>query len=266
MEKSLFIIKIGGNVLDDPESLDQFLDHFAALPGHKILIHGGGKIATRIGAQMGLEPQYIDGRRITDAATLQLVTMVYGGLVNKQIVAALQCRNCNSLGVTGADGNLITALRRPAGAVDFGWVGDPTPEMVDKKSFKTLLEGGFCLVFAPLTHNGTGNMLNTNADTIAAVLAQALAKDFQVKLLYCFEQEGVFEKDTHEKLKIVPVLTLAIKNELKEKGDLNGGILPKIDNALAASAAGAALVWIGNSARAGEFARTDNVLGTVVKN
>ena len=265
MQKSLFIIKIGGNVLDDPRSLDQFLDHFAGLPGHKILIHGGGKIATRIGTQMGLEPQYIDGRRITDAATLQLVTMVYGGLVNKQIVAQLQCRNCNAFGVTGADGNLITAVRRPAGAIDFGWVGDPTREMVHKKSIKALLESGFCLVFAPLTHNGTGNMLNTNADTIAAVLAQALAKDFQVKLLYCFEQEGVLEKDAGGNLKIVPELTPAIKNKLKEKGDLSGGILPKIDNALATAAAGAALVWIGNSARAGSFAKTDHVPGTVVK-
>lgn len=265
MKETLFIIKIGGNVLDDPQLLDQFLDQFAGLQGHKILIHGGGKIASRIGTQMGLEPQYVDGRRITDAATLQLVTMVYGGLVNKQIVAELQCRNCNALGVTGADGNLISAVRRPAGAVDFGWVGDPTPEMVHKKAFMALLKSGFCLVFAPLTHNGTGNMLNTNADTIAAVLAQALAKEYEVKLLYCFEQDGILEKDAGGNLKTIPVLTPAVKNQLKEKGDLSGGILPKIDNALAAAAAGAALVWVGNSARAGEFLRTDKVPGTIVK-
>lgn len=264
MKETLFIIKAGGNVLDDEHLLAQFLEDVAALPGRKILVHGGGKIASRIGAQMGLEPKYVDGRRITDDATLQLVTMVYGGLLNKQLVAALQARHCNALGVTGADGNLMPAQRRPAGKIDFGWAGDPDPATVQTTSIQALLEAGLCPVFAPLTHDGNGNMLNTNADTIASVLAQALARFYTTKLLFCFEQEGILEKTQEGQLQVVPVLTIEKNAALQAKGDLSDGILPKIDNAFAATRAGAAIVWIGASERLREFVQTDVVAGTLV--
>ncbi len=263
MKQPLFIIKSGGNVLDDASLLEPFLDDFVTLPGRKILIHGGGKIASRIGAQMGLTPQYVDGRRITDADTLQLVTMVYGGLLNKQVVAALQARGCNALGLTGADGNLIAATRRPAGIVDFGWVGDPDPALVQTQNMAALLEAGFCPVFAPLTHDQKGNMLNTNADTIASVLAAALSATYDVHLLYCFEQAGILEKTPGGAVQVVPVLTPQIKEKLLANGDLSGGILPKIDNALAAARAGAR-VWIGPSGNILAFVTGGQTSGTTI--
>src|SRR5690606_1922842 len=171
----LFIIKIGGNVLDKPEALDRFLADFASIKEPRILIHGGGKIATRIGEKLGIEANYINGRRITDAETLDLVTMVYGGLVNKQIVAKLQKLGCQALGVTGADANLIGAVRRPVKEIDYGFVGDIQAEGVNTALLYFLLKQGMIPVFAPLTH-ADGVMLNTNADTIASVLAVALSK------------------------------------------------------------------------------------------
>src|SRR5688572_17990683 len=189
MEK-LFIIKIGGNVLDNAAALQSFLKNFASIAGRKILIHGGGKIATRIGDQLGIESKYVNGRRITDAATLDVVTMVYGGLVNKQLVAQLQLLGCNAMGVTGADGNLLHARQRPVKEIDYGFVGDITEESVNRNLLVSLLNQGIVPVFAPLTHTN-GHMLNTNADTIASVLAVGLSKDFEVRLIFCFEKKGV---------------------------------------------------------------------------
>src|SRR5690606_13826358 len=166
----LFIIKIGGNVLDKPEALAQFLEDFSSIKEPKILIHGGGKIATKLGEQLGIESNYVNGRRITDAATLDLVTMVYGGLVNKQLVASLQKIGCNAMGVTGADGNMIKAVKRPVKEIDYGFVGDLTPDGVNTSLLFFLLKQNTVPVFAPLTH-ASGTMLNTNADTIASVLA-----------------------------------------------------------------------------------------------
>src|SRR5690606_21326596 len=187
MEK-LFVIKIGGNVLDDAKSLASFLADFASVKGQKILVHGGGKIATRIGDKLGIQSQYVGGRRITDEATIDLVTMVYGGLVNKQLVALLQRQGCNGLGVTGADGNLIRAVRRPVKDIDFGYVGDITPEDVNVPLLTQLLNAGTVPVFAPLTH-AEGSMLNTNADTISASLAISLGRQYHVRLIYCFEKK-----------------------------------------------------------------------------
>jgi acetylglutamate kinase len=186
----LFIIKIGGNVLDNPEALMRFLSDFASIKEPKILIHGGGKIATRLGEQLGIESNYVNGRRITDSQTLDLVTMVYGGLVNKQIVATLQQLDCNAIGVTGADGNLIKAVRRPVKDIDYGFVGDIRTESVNSSLLYFLLKQNTVPVFAPLTH-GSGTMLNTNADTIASVLAVAMGKHFDVRLIFCFEKKGV---------------------------------------------------------------------------
>ncbi|HYC85030.1 MAG TPA: acetylglutamate kinase, partial [Chryseosolibacter sp.] len=186
----LFIVKIGGNVLDNPDALRKFLEDFAAIKQPKVLVHGGGKIATKLGEQLGIEANYVNGRRITDSETLDLVTMVYGGLVNKQLVAQLQQLGCNAIGLTGADGNLIKATRRPVKDIDYGFVGDIRPDSVNSSLMYFLLRQNTVPVIAPLTH-GDGTMLNTNADTIASVLAVALGKHFDVRLIFCFEKKGV---------------------------------------------------------------------------
>ena len=184
----LFIVKIGGNVLDNPDALRKFLEDFAAIKQPKVLVHGGGKIATKLGEQLGIEANYVNGRRITDSETLDLVTMVYGGLVNKQLVAQLQQLGCNAIGLTGADGNLIKATRRPVKDIDYGFVGDIRPDSVNSSLMYFLLRQNTVPVIAPLTH-GDGTMLNTNADTIASVLAVALGKHFDVRLIFCFEKK-----------------------------------------------------------------------------
>ncbi len=189
----LFIIKIGGNVLDKPEALQSFLKSFAAIKEPKVLIHGGGKIATKLGEQLGIESNYVNGRRITDAQTIDLVTMVYGGLVNKQLVAALQALGCNAIGLTGADGNIMKATKRPVKEIDYGFVGDVVPGGVSTSLLNALLQQNTIPVFAPLTH-ADGSMLNTNADTIASVLAVALSKLYDVRLIFCFEKKGVLQK------------------------------------------------------------------------
>ena len=186
MEK-LFIIKIGGNVLDNEAALQSFLKDFSAIQERKILIHGGGKIATRLGERLGIQSSYVNGRRITDSATLDLVTMVYGGLVNKQIVAQLQQLGCNALGVTGADGNVIKAKKRPLKDIDYGFVGDITAGGVNRDLLFSLLNQGIVPVFAPLTH-AEGKMLNTESDTFASVLAVGLSTAFEVRLIFCFEK------------------------------------------------------------------------------
>lgn len=241
----LFIIKIGGNVLDDPQKLKAFLEDFASIKEPKILIHGGGKIATKIGNQLGIESNYINGRRITDAETLDLVTMVYGGLVNKQIVAGLQKIGCNALGVTGADGNLIAATKRPVKEVDYGFVGDIRPANVNTALLHVLLNQNTVPVFAPLTH-ATGNMLNTNADTMASVLAVALTKHFDVRLIFCFEKKGVL-KNVNDTRSVITHLPKKLYTEYLTQGVFVEGILPKLENAYAAIEAGVKEVLIGES-------------------
>lgn len=241
----LFIIKIGGNVLDKPEALDRFLADFASIKEPRILIHGGGKIATRIGEKLGIEANYINGRRITDAETLDLVTMVYGGLVNKQIVAKLQKLGCQALGVTGADANLIGAVRRPVKEIDYGFVGDIQAEGVNTALLYFLLKQGTIPVFAPLTH-ADGVMLNTNADTIASVLAVALSKHFDVRLIYCFEKKGVLANVEHED-SVITHLPRRLYDELLGKGVFADGILPKLENAYQAINSGVKEVLIGEA-------------------
>jgi acetylglutamate kinase len=241
----LFVIKIGGNVLDNDAALASFLKDFASVRERKILIHGGGKIATRLGEKLGIESKYIGGRRITDAPTLDLVTMVYGGLVNKQIVATLHNFQCNALGVTGADGNLIRATRRPSKEIDYGFVGDISSKGVNTKLLHSLLNEGIVPVFAPLTH-ADGKMLNTNADTIASVLAVALSDQFQVRLIYCFEKKGVLE-NVHKPESVIHHLTKKTYEELLAKTAFADGILPKLENAYAAIDAGVKEVLIGEA-------------------
>jgi len=241
----LFIVKIGGNVLDNPEALDKFLKDFAAIQEPKILVHGGGKIATQIGKRLGIESQYVNGRRITDAETLDVVTMVYGGLVNKQLVASLQALNCNAIGVTGADGNMIRAVKRPVKEIDYGFVGDIKPEGVNAALLNFLLKENTIPVFAPLTHD-SGKMLNTNADTIASVLAIALSTHFEVRLIFCFEKKGVLH-DVNRNDSVIHHLPKEMYEELLGRNVFAEGILPKLENAYAAIHAGGKEVLIGEA-------------------
>ncbi len=259
----LFVIKIGGNVLDNDNSLQSFLENLSSIKAKKILIHGGGKIATKIGQQLGIEPNYINGRRITDAATIDLVTMVYGGLVNKKIVAKLQALNCNAIGLTGADANIIPAIKRTVKEIDYGFVGDIQPANIGVNTLQLLLSNNFTLVIAPLTHDGNGQILNTNADTIASSLAVALSKNYDVRLVYCFEKKGVLENVADEN-SAINLITKEKYAELKAGNKLFDGILPKIDNAFDAINNGVQEVLIGD---ANDLLQnvTDNTKGTLIK-
>lgn len=241
----LFVVKIGGNVLDDPTAQERFLRDFSAIQEPKILVHGGGKIATSIGNRLGIESRYVNGRRITDAETLDVVTMVYGGLVNKQLVARLQAMDCNAIGVTGADGNMIRATRRPVKDIDYGYVGDVKPEGVNTALLHFLLKENTIPVFAPLTHDA-GEMLNTNADTIASVLAIALSKHFDVRLIFCFEKKGVLH-DVAREDSVIHHLPWKMYEELLTKKVFADGILPKLENAFSAIRAGVKEVLIGEA-------------------
>ena len=240
----LFVIKIGGNVIDHEAALDAFLADFARIDSPKILVHGGGKIATRIGDKLGIISRYVQGRRITDDATIDLVTMVYGGLVNKQVVAALQAKGCNAIGLTGADGNCIPAVKRPVKDVDYGWVGDV--KGVNAGALSTLIGGGMTPVMAPLTHDGAGHILNTNADTIASSVAVALSGLYSVRLIYCFEKKGVLE-DVNREDSVISLINRENHARLLAEGKLADGIIPKIDNAFAAIDAGVGDVLIGDA-------------------
>lgn len=242
----LFVIKIGGNIIDDAAALTGFLKSFAGIKEKKILIHGGGKIATKIGDQLDIQSQYINGRRITDDDTIDLVTMVYGGLVNKKIVAQLQALQCNAIGLTGADANIIPAKKRPVKEIDFGWVGDITTNSVQVDILHNLLQSGAVPVFAPLTHDGEGHILNTNADTIASSLAVALSQLYQVRLIYCFEKKGVLE-DVNDDNSVIQNINKEKYQQLLAEKKLFEGILPKIDNAFAAIDAGVNEVLIGDA-------------------
>ena len=244
--EQLFVIKIGGNVIDDPGKLQGFLNTFAHVKGKKILVHGGGKIATKIGQSLGIEPNYHQGRRITDDQTIDLVTMVYGGLVNKKIVAGLQALNTNAIGLTGADGNLIAAVKRPVRDLDYGWVGDINSEGVNTELLSLLLNQGTTPVFAALTHDNKGHILNTNADTIASVLAVALCGIYSVRLIYCFEKKGVL-MDVQDEDSVIPRIDKVLYQQLLAENKLFEGIIPKIDNAFAAINSGVRDVLIGDS-------------------
>jgi acetylglutamate kinase len=243
--KRLFIVKIGGNVLDKPEALKKFLQDFASINALKILIHGGGKIATKLGDQLGIESTYVKGRRITDAATIDLVTMVYGGLVNKQVIAKLQQLNCNALGLTGADGNAIKSTKRPVKDIDYGFVGDIKPDDINVPFVHGLLSSGIVPVFAPLTFSD-GQILNTNADTIASTLAVALSNLYHVRLIYCFEKRGVL-MDINDDNSVITHLSEEKYQELLTQHVLADGILPKLENAFDSIHKGVKEVLIGDA-------------------
>jgi len=245
-KKSLKVIKIGGNVIDNSENLHRFLKDFTALPGYKVLVHGGGKVATQLSETLGIEPKLVDGRRITDIETLRVVTMVYGGLINKNMVAQLQRYGCNAIGLTGADGDMIKAKKRPVKSIDYGFVGDLDKDSVNTQNLASLLEAGFTPVFCALTHDGEGQLLNTNADTIASALAVALAGDYYTTLIYCFEKKGVL-KDINDESSLIKEINPAGYEELKLHQVIHSGMLPKLDNAFSAIACGVSGVVIGHS-------------------
>lgn len=238
---SLTLIKVGGKIVEEASSLQRLLTDFAAISGHKLLVHGGGRSATRIAEQLGIKSRMVDGRRITDAETLRVVTMVYGGLVNKNIVAGLQARGVNALGLTGADMDVIRSVKRPVKDIDYGYVGDV--ERVDARLLGDLIARGVVPVMAPLTHDGAGNLLNTNADTIASETARALAARFDVTLVYCFEKKGVL-RDPDDEDSVIPSLNRRSFEALTADGTIAGGMIPKIENALAAIEAGVKRVII----------------------
>lgn len=242
----LWVIKIGGHIIDHPEGLSRFLDRFASLRGHKVLVHGGGKIATRMAADLGIEATLVAGRRITDEAMLRVVTMVYAGLTNKQVVAGLQARKCNALGLSGADGNCIKAVKRPVKEIDYGFVGDILPASVDDEAVTTLMEGGFVPVFSAITHDGQGQLLNTNADTIASALAVALSSRYDTSLVYCFEKRGVL-RDVENEDSVIPEIRAAEFEELQATGIVADGMVPKLHNAFDAIAKGVREVCIGHA-------------------
>lgn len=240
----VYIIKIGGNIIDDEQKLSAFLASFAAVEGKKILVHGGGKLATRLAEQMGVQQQMVDGRRITDAETLKIVTMVYAGYVNKNIVAQLQSNGCNAIGLTGADGNLILAHKRVHATIDYGFVGDV--DTVNTKLLKNLLDNDIAVVAAPITHDGNGLLLNTNADTIAQEIATSLAAHYPTTLIYSFEKSGVL-LDVEDETSVIPKIDAAYYATLKEKQLIFAGMIPKLDNAFAALNRGVSSVIIGKA-------------------
>lgn len=248
MEK-LTIIKVGGKIVEDTATLKNLLSNFAKISGHKLLVHGGGRSATKLSEKLGIESQMVKGRRITDEETLKVVTMVYGGLVNKNIVANLQAMGINALGLTGADMNIIRSDKRPVTDVDFGFVGDV--KEVNVNILASLISQGIVPVLAPLTHDGKGHMLNTNADTIAGETAKALAQVFDVNLVYCFEKNGVLQ-DENDDNSVIPTINKKDFTNLVAENIIQGGMIPKLENAFAAIEAGVKEVVITNATNVGE--------------
>ncbi len=240
----LSIIKIGGNIIDDETKLESFLAAFAAVPGKKILVHGGGKLATKVATGLGVQQQMIDGRRITDAETLKIATMVYAGTINKNIVASLQAKGCNAMGLTGADGNVMLAHKRVHPTIDYGYVGDV--DSVDAALLTNLLMLGKTVVLAPITHDGKGQLLNTNADTIAQEVARALCRSFDTSLVYSFEKSGVL-LNADDDNSVIGRIDPAYYKQLKEQQVIFAGMIPKLDNAFAALNSGVGRVIIGRA-------------------
>lgn len=240
--ETLYVVKIGGNIVEDDLLLTSFLKQFAALPYKKILVHGGGKLATSLGEKLGLPQELIDGRRITDAETLKVVTMVYAGYINKNIVAQLQSLQCNASGFCGADGNSILAHKRELAGIDYGFAGDI--DQVNVSWFSNLLQQDICCVVAPITHDGKNQLLNTNADTIAQEIAKAMSRFFKVRLVYTFEKSGVL-LDINDEQSVISKLNAIEYAELKHSKKIFAGMIPKLDNAFAAVGQGVQQVIIG---------------------
>jgi acetylglutamate kinase len=244
MRDHLIIIKVGGKIVEEEISLRSLLKDFSRIAGGKILVHGGGKSATTLADKLGIETKIVDGRRITDADTLKIATMVYAGLVNKNVVAGLQAFGNNAIGLTGADLDIIRAAKRPVGAIDYGFVGDIN--WVNAQALSELLENGAVPVIAPITHDGKGSLLNTNADTIASELATSLCSRYEVRLVFCFEKQGVLMNESDEK-SVIPEIDPPMFEELKAQGVISGGMIPKLENGFNALRRGVSAVVITNA-------------------
>lgn len=261
--EELVVIKVGGNIIDNEEALKSFLTSFSAINKHKILIHGGGKIATEISKGLGIESQMVEGRRITDAETLKIVTMVYGGLINKNIVASLQTKKCNAMGLTGADGGVVIANKRPIkNGIDYGYVGDI--KEVKSSVLITLIDAGFTPIIAPLSVDENGSLLNTNADTMASEIACAMSKQYKVSLVYCFELQGVL-RDFADKNSVINEINPETYSQLKSEGVISKGMIPKLDNAFDAINKGVNEVVIAHADHLLAIINEQKKLGTVLK-
>jgi len=264
---NLYVIKIGGNIIDDEKKLSSFLRSFAEIDDKKILVHGGGKLATKLAEKMGVEQKLVDGRRITDAETLKIVTMVYAGYVNKNIVAQLQSFNCNAIGLSGVDGDIILAHKRKHPVIDYGFVGDV--DSVNAPLLKNLLAQNLSLVFAPITHDQSGQLLNTNADTVAQEIAKALCGSYEVSLVYSFEKSGVL-LDVNDESSVIRKITKSYYDELKippsggGEAKIFAGMIPKLDNAFAALKSGVKKVIIGKAEELDKL--INGTAGTTINN
>jgi acetylglutamate kinase len=252
------LIKIGGNIIDNPSELEKFLTDFSKIEGHKVLIHGGGKSATKMAESIGLVPQMIDGRRITDAAMLDVVVMIYAGQINKNIVAQLQAKNNNAIGFSGADGNLIQSTKRNHPTIDYGFVGDV--KQVNTSLLATLLENNIVPVFCAITHDKNGQLLNTNADTIASELAIALSEYFDVTLTYCFEKQGVLS-DSEDDDSVITEINAELYEKLKAEKVIHSGMIPKLDNCFNSLSKGVQTIKIGHHS----MLQNSSILHTTIK-
>lgn len=248
MKEDIKIVKIGGNVIDNPTALRSFIEDFAKLSGPKALIHGGGKEATRLSGKLGIETQMVNGRRVTDRETLDVVTMVYAGLINKRIVALLQAAGCDAIGLCGADANVIKATRRPAVPFDYGYVGDINPTDINTAFIRNMLDNGVTPVFCAINHDGNGELLNCNADSVASAVAIACSEIAPTDLTFCFEKDGVLS-DVDDPTSLIRSVNGSNYADLKNSGAISGGMLPKIDNAFAAVSKGVRSVTIKSSSK-----------------
>lgn len=259
--EQLFVIKIGGNIIDNTHALDNFLSDFSKVSAKKILIHGGGKLATELSSQLGIETKMIEGRRITDEATIRVVTMTYAGFVNKTIVAKLQAQNTNALGFSGADAKLIPATKRPVKDIDYGFVGDIEKTAVNADFLNAILALGITPVVAPISADENGQLLNINADTIAKTVAEAMTKYYDVTLVYCFEKNGLL-RDVNDDKSVIAAINFSEAETLKQNGTITAGMIPKVDNALEAISNGVNTVVIGHAQNILQIAKGNHVFGT----
>src|SRR5579871_1122737 len=259
--ESLYVIKIGGNIIDDEVKLSSFLKEFASVKSNKILVHGGGKLATKLADTLGIQQQLIDGRRITDAGTLKIVTMVYAGYINKNIVAQLQSHNCNAIGLSGADANIIRAHKRIHPTIDYGFVGDI--DSLNAERLTQFIDAGLTPIIAPITSDENGQLLNTNADTIAQETAKAMSQFYNVQLIYSFEKSGVL-LDANDDTTVIPSIDQSYYTTLKEEKKIFAGMIPKIDNAFAALKSGVQKVIIGKAEELKKL--IENKSGTTIIN
>jgi acetylglutamate kinase len=263
--RKLYVIKVGGNILDDPSALSEFLREFVNLNDLKILVHGGGKLATEMSSRLGIPSKMVEGRRVTDAETLKIATMVYAGWINKSIAATLGALNCPALGLCGSDAQSLLAMKRPVKDLDFGFVGDIAAKGVNSKLFSLLLHQGITPVVAPITCDIRGQLLNTNADTLAAAIASAMSEEYNTQLIYCFEKKGVL-KDKNNDTSVIKNIDPSAYEMLKSSKIIADGMIPKLDNAFQAKKEGVSSVVIGHASDLLNLAKQNQNAGTFIHN